>query len=185
MKHDLVRSVANKVGLNQQKTQESIYTAFNEIVESIGRDGRCLIVGFGAFTLKQRRSKNITDPKYLVMHTFPGHFYVTFSPGKSMDDMALAKYYVTEAAAIASPPTPALTLLGRIVDWFSETGNETATINIMASGLDVPRAKIRQVIYVEHRAHFERIGATSTRQSIFRLVPDPRDNISAGGIADE
>lgn len=92
MKHDLIRNVALSVGMNQRKTQEIIQTALDEMVKMLAADGKCQLLGFGTFHMKQRGPRNISDPRTLKQHKVPGQFFVTFNPGSEMQNMMFVKY---------------------------------------------------------------------------------------------
>lgn len=95
-KRDFIRAVAETSGMTQEKTQQMVEAALAEIQSQLYENGICQLIGFGTFRLRQRKPRRVPDKLSLKPHTVPGHFYVTFTPGRDTKNMAFLKYLESE-----------------------------------------------------------------------------------------
>ena len=83
-KKDIVKTISAEADLTQLKVKEIVQRTFDEIIETLVRDGKIELRNFGVFKVKKRagrpaRNPRTTDPVYV-----PEKCVVTFKPGKEM-----------------------------------------------------------------------------------------------------
>lgn len=83
-KKDIVRAIAEELGLTQLKTKEIVQKTFDAVIEALVREGRIELRNFGIFEVKQRAARKARNPKTGEKVYVPKKFVVTFKPGKEM-----------------------------------------------------------------------------------------------------
>lgn len=85
-KKEIVKQIADKIGLTQLKTKEIVQQTFDAIVETLLEDGRIELRNFGVFEVKQRKARKARNPRTGERVDVPPKNVVTFKPGKEMED---------------------------------------------------------------------------------------------------
>jgi nucleoid DNA-binding protein len=84
-KKEIVRTIADDIGLTQLQTKEIVQKTFNAIVEALVEGGRIELRNFGVFEVKRRAPRKARNPR-TGEKVFVGEKYVvTFKPGKEME----------------------------------------------------------------------------------------------------
>lgn len=84
-KQDIVRTIAEEVGLPHLKARELVQKTFDALVESLVREGRIELRNFGVFQIKQREARMGRNPRTgEPVHVMPKRV-VVFKPGKMME----------------------------------------------------------------------------------------------------
>jgi nucleoid DNA-binding protein len=85
-KKEIVRTIADDIGLTQLQTKEIVQKTFNAIVETLVSEGRIELRNFGVFEVKRRAARKARNPRTNEKVSVPEKFVVTFKPGKEMED---------------------------------------------------------------------------------------------------
>lgn len=85
-KKEIVRTIADEIGLTQLKTKEIVQKTFDAIVETLVEDRRIELRNFGVFEVKQRAARKARNPRTGEKVSVPEKFVVTFKPGKEMEE---------------------------------------------------------------------------------------------------
>lgn len=85
-KKEIVRTIADEIGLTQLRTKEIVQKTFNVIVETLVAEGRIELRNFGVFEVKRRAARKARNPRTNEKVNVPEKFVVTFKPGKEMED---------------------------------------------------------------------------------------------------
>jgi len=85
-KKEIVKQIADKLGLTQLKTKEIVQQTFDAIVETLLEDGRIELRNFGVFEVKQRKARKARNPRTGERVDVPPKNVVTFKPGKEMEE---------------------------------------------------------------------------------------------------
>lgn len=113
-KKEIVRTIADEIGLTQLKTKEIVQKTFDAIVETLVEDHRIELRNFGVFEVKKRAARKARNPRTGEKVEVAEKFVVTFKPGKEMEERvrelerraaeeAAERRRAEEAAAAASP----------------------------------------------------------------------------------
>jgi nucleoid DNA-binding protein len=117
-KKEIVKQIADRIGLTQLKTKEIVQLTFDAIVDTLLNDEshRIELRNFGVFEVKQRKARKARNPRTGERVDVPPKNVVTFKPGKemeekvrkltglaAMDDAAEANGQPEEAAARPKP----------------------------------------------------------------------------------
>lgn len=82
---ELVKQIAKKYeGLDHSIIQYAVETVFNEISSSLGEGYRVELRGFGAFSVKRRKSRTGRNPRTGAAVYVPSKFVLSFRPGKTL-----------------------------------------------------------------------------------------------------
>ena len=84
-KKDIVRSIAEKMGLTQLQTKDIVQNLFDAIVETVIEDGRIELRNFGVFEVKHRAARKARNPRTGQEVAVGEKYVVVFKPGKSME----------------------------------------------------------------------------------------------------
>jgi nucleoid DNA-binding protein len=84
-KKEIVKTIADEIGLTQLKTKEIVQKTFDAIVETLVADGRIELRNFGVFEVKKRAARLARNPRTGDKVLVPEKFVVTFKPGKEME----------------------------------------------------------------------------------------------------
>lgn len=120
-KKEIVKAIADDIGLTQLKTKEIVQKTFNAIVETLVTDGRIELRNFGVFEVKKRAARKARNPRTGERVDVAEKYVVTFKPGKEMEErvrqmeeeksldepgFARPSPGATPAAPSPSPPPP-------------------------------------------------------------------------------
>jgi nucleoid DNA-binding protein len=99
-KKEIVKQIADRVGLTQLKTKEIVQLTFDAIVETLLQDPdhRIELRNFGVFEVKRRKARKARNPRTAEKVDVPPKNVVTFKPGKEMEEKVLALKDVREAS---------------------------------------------------------------------------------------
>lgn len=100
-KKEIVKTIAEEIGLTQQQTKEIVQKTFDAIVEALVEEGRIELRNFGVFEVKRRAARKARNPKTGTKVEVPEKFVVTFKPGKEMEKRVR---YLEEREAKRSRP---------------------------------------------------------------------------------
>jgi integration host factor subunit beta len=85
-KKEIVKAIADDIGLTQLKTKEIVQKTFDAIVETLVSDGRIELRNFGVFEVKRRAARKARNPRTGERVDVAEKFVVTFKPGKEMEE---------------------------------------------------------------------------------------------------
>ena len=85
-KKEIVKQIADKIGLTQLKTKDIVQQTFDAIVETLLEVGRIELRNFGVFEVKQRKARKARNPRTGERVDVPPKNVVTFKPGKEMEE---------------------------------------------------------------------------------------------------
>src|SRR6185312_14988340 len=85
-KKEIVRQIAERIGLTQLKTKDIVQQTFDAIVETLLEVGRIELRNFGVFEVKQRKARKARNPRTGERVDVPPKNVVTFKPGKEMEE---------------------------------------------------------------------------------------------------
>ena len=83
-KHDLIKKVALRGNLNAKEASAIVEVVMNAMVEAILREESVTLVGFGTFSIKMRKSRNVLNPSTGENMVIPARKVVKFTPGYKM-----------------------------------------------------------------------------------------------------
>jgi nucleoid DNA-binding protein len=83
-KRDIVRSISEQLGLSQLQTRQVVQRTFEEIINTLAREGRIELRNFGVFEVKRRKGRLGRNPKTGDPVEVPERVIVRFKPGKEM-----------------------------------------------------------------------------------------------------
>jgi nucleoid DNA-binding protein len=84
-KKEIVKTIADEIGLTQLKTKEIVQKTFDAIVAALVEEKRIELRNFGVFEVKQRAARKARNPRTGEKVYVPEKFVVTFKPGKEME----------------------------------------------------------------------------------------------------
>ena len=85
-KAELIHAAAEKAGLSKKDTDTVINAALDAIVESLAKEDKVQLVGFGAFEVKRRAERTGRNPQTLEPVSIPASKVPVFKPGKPFKD---------------------------------------------------------------------------------------------------
>ena len=87
-KKEIVKDIADLLGLTQLKTKEIVQLTFDAIIETLvsNPDHRIELRNFGVFEVKRRAARKARNPRTGDKVYVPEKFVVTFKPGKEMEE---------------------------------------------------------------------------------------------------
>jgi nucleoid DNA-binding protein len=87
-KKEIVKEIADKIGLTQLKTKEIVQMTFDAIIETLveNDEHRIELRNFGVFEVKQRKARKARNPRTGERVDVPPKNVVTFKPGKKMEE---------------------------------------------------------------------------------------------------
>jgi nucleoid DNA-binding protein len=84
-KKDIVRTIAEELGLTQHQTEQIVQKTFDSIVNTLVADGRVELRGFGVFEVRWRKARKARNPQTGEKVMVPERCAVIFKPGKEME----------------------------------------------------------------------------------------------------
>jgi integration host factor subunit beta len=86
-KKEIVKDIADHLGLTQLKTKEIVQKTFDAIVETLVEQGRIELRNFGVFEVKRREARKARNPRTGERVDVPPKHVVVFKPGKKMEEL--------------------------------------------------------------------------------------------------
>ena len=84
-KKEIVKTISDETGLNQQLIKAIVQKTFDAIVASLVEEGRIELRNFGVFQVRPRAARKARNPRTGRQVEVPEKFVVTFKPGKIME----------------------------------------------------------------------------------------------------
>jgi nucleoid DNA-binding protein len=85
-KKEIVKQIADRIGLTQLKTKDIVQQTFDAIVETLLETGRIELRNFGVFEVKMRKARKARNPRTGERVDVEPKKVVTFKPGKEMEE---------------------------------------------------------------------------------------------------
>lgn len=85
-KQDLVSSVADSSGLSKADAGKAVDATFEAITNSLKKGGDCRLVGFGTFSVAQRKASTGRNPRTGEPMQIPASKQPKFKAGKALKD---------------------------------------------------------------------------------------------------
>lgn len=85
-KTELIAAVAEKTGLSKKDADNAVNVLLSTIVETVAKDEKVQIVGFGTFELRSRSERQGRDPRTNSPITIPASRVPAFKAGKAFKD---------------------------------------------------------------------------------------------------
>ena len=83
-KQEIVESIARKLQFKQSDVKRVLQLCLNEIIETLERERRIELRGFGVFEVVRRSPRIARNPKTGESVSVPARTVVKFRPGKTM-----------------------------------------------------------------------------------------------------
>ncbi len=83
-KAELVEEVAGKVGLTKKETNNVVDAITSAITDSLVRNERVTLVGFGTFQVRQRKARRGVNPQTREAINIPAKKVPKFTAGKAL-----------------------------------------------------------------------------------------------------
>lgn len=84
-KREIVKTIAEELGLSQLQVREIVQKTFDTIVETLATEGRVELRNFGVFEARKRAARNARNPRTGDSVPIPERWVVSFKPGKEME----------------------------------------------------------------------------------------------------
>lgn len=84
-KKEIVKTISDETGLNQQQIKSIVQKTFDSIVATLVEEGRIELRNFGVFQVRPRAARKARNPRTGRQVEVPEKFVVTFKPGKIME----------------------------------------------------------------------------------------------------
>jgi len=85
-KTDLIDAVAKATDLTKKESEAAINATLDEIVETLAREEKVVLVGFGTFETKKRAARKGRNPSTKEVINIPASKAPVFKAGKGMKD---------------------------------------------------------------------------------------------------
>lgn len=85
-KAELIAAVAEKTGLSKKDTEAVVTASLEVITESLARDEKVQLVGFGSFETKARAARIGRNPRTKEEIKIPASKLPVFKAGKALKD---------------------------------------------------------------------------------------------------
>jgi DNA-binding protein HU-beta len=86
-KGDLIDRVSGDAGISKAQADRAIDSVLGGITDSLRKGERVTLVGFGTFSISQRRSRKGRNPQTNEMMKIPATKAVRFSSGKKLKEV--------------------------------------------------------------------------------------------------
>jgi len=83
-KAQLVEEVANQTGLTKRTSREVVDAIISAITDSLAREERVTLVGFGTFQVRQRKARRGVNPQTRGTIQIPAKKVPKFKPGRGL-----------------------------------------------------------------------------------------------------
>ena len=84
---DLIRAMATKTGQTQKDTEASLIAFMDVVMESLAKNERIGLVGFGTFEVSERAEREGTNPQTKERILLPSSKTPKFRASKAFKDM--------------------------------------------------------------------------------------------------
>jgi nucleoid DNA-binding protein len=85
-KKEIVKTISDETGLNQQQIKQVVQKTFDSIVQTWVEEGRIELRNFGVFQVRPRAARKARNPRTGRQVEVPEKFVVSFKPGKVMEE---------------------------------------------------------------------------------------------------
>ena len=85
-KQELVSKVASKAGTTKKQAQNVIDAFIEVVTDSLSKDEKVALVGFGTFKVMQRKARKGVNPQTKDIIQIPAKKVPKFVPGKNLRD---------------------------------------------------------------------------------------------------
>ena len=85
-KAELVGEVADRTGLTKKTSREAVDAVISAITDSLSREERVTLVGFGTFGVRQRKARTGRNPQTGATIQIPAKKVPKFTSGKGLRD---------------------------------------------------------------------------------------------------
>ena len=85
-KKEIVKTISDETGLNQQQIKQIVQKTFDSIVQTLVEEGRIELRNFGVFQVRPRAARKARNPRTGRQVEVPEKFVVSFKPGKVMEE---------------------------------------------------------------------------------------------------
>lgn len=85
-KAELVQEVANQTGLTRRTSREAVNAIISAITDSLAREERVTLVGFGTFQVIERKARRGVNPQTRATIQIPAKKVPKFVPGKTLKE---------------------------------------------------------------------------------------------------
>lgn len=85
-KGEFVSFLASKAGCTKTEAEKSLDLVTDGIIAAVKKKHDISLVGFGSFSIKDRKAKEGRNPKTGAKIKIPAHKYPAFKPGKQLKD---------------------------------------------------------------------------------------------------
>jgi len=83
-KAELVEEVANQTALTKKVSREAVDAIISAITDSLGREEKVTLVGFGTFQVIQRKARKGRNPRTGEEIQIPAKRVPKFTPGRAL-----------------------------------------------------------------------------------------------------
>jgi len=83
-KAELVEQVANQTGLTKRTSREVVDAVISAITDSLAREERVTLVGFGTFQVMERKARRGVNPQTRGTIQIPAKKVPKFGPGSGL-----------------------------------------------------------------------------------------------------
>jgi nucleoid DNA-binding protein len=84
-KKDIVKTIADRLGITQVETKEVVQCTLDAIIDAIAESGGIELRNFGVFKVKQRAPRKARNPRTGEEVMVPARKVVVFKPGRIME----------------------------------------------------------------------------------------------------
>ncbi len=85
-KAELINAVAEKTNLTKKDAESAVSAVFEVITESLAKDEKVQLVGFGSFEVKSRAARIGRNPRTKEQIKIPASKLPVFKAGKALKD---------------------------------------------------------------------------------------------------
>ena len=86
-KADVTEEVANQTGLTKKTSRKAVDAVISAITDSLAREERVTLVGFGTFQVMERKTRKGVNPQTGKTIEIPAKRVPKFRPGKSLREV--------------------------------------------------------------------------------------------------
>jgi len=86
-KAELVEEVANQTGLTKKTSREAVDAVISVITDSLGREEKVTLVGFGTFQVMERKARTGRNPRTGKKLEIPAKKVAKFKAGKNLREV--------------------------------------------------------------------------------------------------
>ena len=83
-KADLVEKIADQTGLTKKTSREAVDAIISAITDSMSREEKVTLVGFGTFQVMERKARKGRNPQTRETINIPAKNVPKFRPGKAL-----------------------------------------------------------------------------------------------------